>query len=135
MTTMPLLPNTLKTVKIVKQGPTKPIASTRPSSTCFWCNLRDGATCTTCRRASASLQVGLENSSQTYFHAKQATRSRCVSHADLPPSVLWRNRQTESHLILMSKPRNRCGDFKAQITKSELPVLRAKPKNPPSPWF
>jgi hypothetical protein len=49
--------------------------------------------------------------------------------------VLWRNRQTEAHLILRIKPRNRHGDFKAQITKPELPVLRAKPGNPPPPWF
>jgi hypothetical protein len=55
--------------------------------------------------------------------------------ADLPPSVLWRNRQTEAHLILRSKPRNRRDDFETQITKPELPVLRPKPKNPPPPWF
>jgi hypothetical protein len=66
---------------------------------------------------------------------KQATRSRRVSHADLPPSVLWRNRQTEVYLVLRPKPRNRRGDFEAQITKPELPVLRPKPENPPPPWF
>jgi hypothetical protein len=38
-------------------------------------------------------------------------------------------------LILRSKLRNRRGDFKTQITKSELTVLRLKPKNPPPPWF
>jgi hypothetical protein len=48
---------------------------------------------------------------------------------------LWRNRQTESHLILRPKPRNRRGDFESQITKSKQPVLRPKPKNPPLPWF
>jgi hypothetical protein len=48
---------------------------------------------------------------------------------------LWRNRQTEAHLILMHKPRNRRSDFEAQITKPELPVLRSKPENPPPPWF
>jgi hypothetical protein len=35
----------------------------------------------------------------------------------------------------MHKPRNRHGDFEAQITKPELPILRPKPKNPPPPWF
>jgi hypothetical protein len=48
---------------------------------------------------------------------------------------LWHNRQTEAHLVLRHKPRNRRGDFEAQITKPELPVLRLKPKNPPPPWF
>jgi hypothetical protein len=38
-------------------------------------------------------------------------------------------------LVLRHKPRNRCGDFDTQITKSELPVLRPKPGNPPPPWF
>jgi hypothetical protein len=58
-----------------------------------------------------------------------------VSHVDLPPSVLWRNRQTEAHLILRPKPRNRRGDFEAQITKPEMSVLRPKLGNPPPPWF
>jgi hypothetical protein len=48
---------------------------------------------------------------------------------------LWYNRQTEAHLVLRPKPRNRRGDFEAQITKSTLSVLRLKPGNPPSPWF
>jgi hypothetical protein len=38
-------------------------------------------------------------------------------------------------LILKLKPKNRHGDFEAQITKSELQVLRPKPENPPPPWF
>jgi hypothetical protein len=58
-----------------------------------------------------------------------------VSRADLPPSVLWHNRQIEVHLVLRPKPRNRRGDFESQITKPELLVLRPKPKNPSSPWF
>jgi hypothetical protein len=32
-------------------------------------------------------------------------------------------------------PRNRHGDFEAQITKPELPILRPKLRNPPPPWF
>jgi hypothetical protein len=58
-----------------------------------------------------------------------------VSRADLPPSILWRNRQTEACLLLRPKPKNRRGGFETQITKSELPVLRLKLKNPPPPWF
>jgi hypothetical protein len=69
----------------------------------------------------------------TCFQAKQATRSRHVSHAVLSPSVLWHNRQTEAYLVLGLKPRNRRGDFKAQITKPELPVLRTKLGNPSPP--
>jgi hypothetical protein len=103
----------------------QPVASTRSCSACLRRNLRDGATCTTRRRVSASLQARLENPSQTCFHAKQAARSRRVSHADLLPMILWRNRQTEAHLVLRLKPRNRRDDFESQITKPELPVLRS----------
>jgi hypothetical protein len=62
----------------------------------------------------------------------QAARSRRMSRADLPPSVLWRNRQTEAHLVLRPKPKNRRGDFEAQITKPDLPILRPKSPNPRS---
>jgi hypothetical protein len=58
-----------------------------------------------------------------------------VSRADLYPSDLWCNRQTEAHLVLRPKPRNRRSDFEAQITKPKLPVLRPKQGNPPPPWF
>jgi hypothetical protein len=58
-----------------------------------------------------------------------------MSHANLPPLVLCRNRQTEAHLVLSTKPKNRRGDFEGQITKLELPVLRPNPGNPPPPWF
>jgi hypothetical protein len=58
-----------------------------------------------------------------------------VSRADLPPLVLWRNRQTEVHLVLMPKLKNRRGDFEPQIIKLKLLVLRPKLENPPSPWF
>jgi hypothetical protein len=132
---MPLKPNTLKTIKVGYQGPTQPVASTYPSSTCLRCNLRNGVTCTTRRRASASLQARLENPSQTCFHAKQAARSRRVSHANLHSLVLWHNQQTKACLVLSPKPRNCRGDFEAQITKPELPVLRPKPRNPSPPWF
>jgi hypothetical protein len=58
-----------------------------------------------------------------------------MSRTDLPLSILWRNRQTEVCLVLRPKPRKRCGDFEAQITKPKLLVLRPKPRNPPPPWF
>jgi hypothetical protein len=89
--------------------------------------------CTTRRRISPSLQVRLKNPSQTCFHVKQVARSRRVSCTDLPLSVLWRNRQTEVHLVWRPKLRNRRGDFEAQITKSELLVLRPKQGNLPPP--
>jgi hypothetical protein len=57
---------------------------------------------------------------------KKAVRSRRVSRVDLHPLVLWRNRQTEANLVLRLKPRNRRGDFEAQITKPQ-PVWRPKP--------
>jgi hypothetical protein len=58
-----------------------------------------------------------------------------VSHANLPPLVLWRNWQTKICLVLRPKIKNRRGDFDVQIIKPELPVLRPKPGNPPPPWF
>jgi hypothetical protein len=35
----------------------------------------------------------------------------------------------------MLKPKNHRGDFEAQITKPELPILRPKPENPSPHWF
>jgi hypothetical protein len=94
-------------------------------------------------RASTTLEARLGNSSPTCFHAKQAARSRCVSHVVLIlSSVLWRNRQIIAHLVLRHKPRNRrhrfCGQtginchgyFEVQITKPQRPVLRPKSGNP-----
>jgi hypothetical protein len=66
---------------------------------------------------------------------KQTTRSQRVSHADLSPPILWRNRQTKARLVLRLKPRNRRGNFEVQIIKPELSVLRSKSKNHPPPWF
>jgi hypothetical protein len=105
------------------------IASTCPSSALTPRDLRDDATCTTRSRASTSLEIRLGNPSPTCFKVKQAARSRCVSHADVPPSILWRNRQTEAHLVLSPKPWNRHGDFEAEITKPVLSVLRPKEGN------
>jgi hypothetical protein len=53
-----------------------PVTPTRPSSTWLWRNLRDGATCTTRRRASVSLEARLGNPNLTCFHAKQAAVPR-----------------------------------------------------------
>jgi hypothetical protein len=100
----------------------------RSSSAGLQSNFCDSATCTIYRRAYASLQVRLENPSQTCFHAKQDVRSRQkkrAAHVD----------KTKTCLVLRPKPRNRRGDFETQITKPELPVLRPKPGNPPPPWF
>jgi hypothetical protein len=58
-----------------------------------------------------------------------------MSCVDLPPLILWWNRQTEALLVLRHKPRNDRSDFEAQISKLKLPDLRPKPGNPPPPWF
>jgi hypothetical protein len=71
--------------------------------------------CTTHHRAFTSLEARLGNPSPTCFTPKQAARSRRVSHVNLPPSVLWNNRQTGARWILMSKTKNHHGDFEAQI--------------------
>jgi hypothetical protein len=39
-----------------------------------------------------------------------------VSRADLSLSILWRNRQTEAHLVLRLKPRIRRGDLMPKST-------------------
>jgi hypothetical protein len=70
----------------------QPVASIRLSSTWFRRNQRDGATCTTRRRASGSVQARVGNPRQTCLHVKQAVKSLRVSRTDLLPSVLWRNR-------------------------------------------
>jgi hypothetical protein len=111
------------------------IVLTRLFLSCLRRNIRDGATCTTRRRASASLQAKLKNPSQICFHAKQAAKSWRVSRADLTPLIFYCNRQTKAYLVLRPKPRNRRGDFEAQITKPELPILRSKPGNHPPLWF
>jgi hypothetical protein len=105
---------------------------TRTSLTFTQRNLRDDATCTTRRHASITLEARPRNTSATCFQVKQAIRSRHVFCVVIPLSGLWRNRHTESRLVLRPKPRNRRGDFETQITKPELPVLRPKPGNPKS---
>jgi hypothetical protein len=105
-----------------------PSRNARPSSAGLQRNLCDSVTCTTYRCASDSLQVRLENPSQTCFHAKQDVRSR-------QKKTSGSRRQTKTCLVLMPKPKNRRGDFETQITKPELPVLRPKPGNSPPPWF
>jgi hypothetical protein len=106
-----------------------PIASIRPSLSSTPRELCDDATYTSHSRATTGLQARLGNPTSTCFHAKQAATSRRVSRADLPPSDLWHNRQTEAHLVLRPKPRNRRGDFEAQITKPQLSVLKLELRN------
>jgi hypothetical protein len=110
-------------------GPTQPIASTRPSSSSTRCNLCDDATCTVHRHTSGSFEARLENPRMIFFAPKQAAKSQHVSHTVPFLSVLWCNLQIESRLVLRSKPRNRRGNFEAQITKLKLSVLRPKSKN------
>jgi hypothetical protein len=52
-----------------------------------------------------------------------------VSRTVLLLSFFWRNRQTVVRLVLSHKPRNNRGDFKTQIIKPELLVLRLKSGN------
>jgi hypothetical protein len=104
----------------------QPIASTRLSSASTSRHLHDDATCITRSHSSTSLEARLRNPTPIGFHTKQAAKSRHASHADLSLSVLWHNRQIEARLVLRLKPRNRRGDFEAQITKPELSVLRPK---------
>jgi hypothetical protein len=85
----------------------QPDTSTRLSSALTPHDLHDDATCTTRSCASTSLEARLENPSPIGFQVKQAARSRRVFHADLPPSVLWHNRQAEARLILRPKSPNR----------------------------
>jgi hypothetical protein len=47
-----------------------------------------------------------------------------VSHTDLPPSVLWRNRQTESYAVSRPKSRNRHSHYETQTEKSSNMDLR-----------
>jgi hypothetical protein len=105
--------------------------SNRPSPASLPRDLRDDATCTTSRHSFASFEAKLANTSPTCFQAKQDTRSQRVSHnVFILPSILWHNRRTVAHLVLRPKQRNCCGDFVDQITKSQLPVLMPKPRNP-----
>jgi hypothetical protein len=101
------------------------VASTHPSSA----STRDDVTCTTHRCASTSLEARLKNPSATSFQVKQVVISRRVSHTNLPTSVLWRNRQTVTGLILSPKPKNRHSDFETQIIKPKMSVLKPKSKN------
>jgi hypothetical protein len=50
-----------------------------------------------------------------------------VSYDNLPPSVLWRNRQTEARLILKSKLRNHHSDFEVKLEKTITTGFEAKP--------
>jgi hypothetical protein len=121
--------------------------SNRLSSALLPCDLRDDATCTTRRCSFASFEAKLGNPSRTCFQAKQAARSRYVSHAIfILPSVLLCNWQTIPHFVLRPKSRKCCSDFVGQITKSQQLVLRPKSGNlmtlvlrsnqeTPWPWF
>jgi hypothetical protein len=82
-----------------------------PTQLLRWCHVHHPSSCL---RQSSS-QTG--KSYPDLLPRQQAARSRHVSRADLPPSVLWRNRQTKTPLVLRPKLRNRRGDFEAQITK------------------
>jgi hypothetical protein len=84
----------------------QPIVSTRPYLVSTPRDLHYDDTCITRSHAYTSLEVKLENPNPTCFQPKQIARSRCVSYVDIHPSVLWRNRQTKSYLVLKPKSKN-----------------------------
>jgi hypothetical protein len=67
--------------------------------------------------------------------APTSLRQFCGATDKSKPTWFWGPNQETITVILRPKPRNHHGDFKPQITKSELPVLSPKPGNPPPPWF
>jgi hypothetical protein len=143
---MPLRPNRMKTVKQGLQGPTQPTASTRTSSTWLWRNLRNGATYTTRRRASASLEARLGNPSQTFTQSKPLDLDTCPALTH-PPDGFVVQPTTQSMLGFEAKPlTNRQPWFWGSTKKLSPPVLRPNRKNHPSgfetkplinrqPWF
>jgi hypothetical protein len=89
-------------------------------------------------------------SDKNWFFYWETTRVQLIYRGHRPPSLIFFKTKIEScscHTSTLKlrkwkwevtrepKPRNRRGDFEPKITKSELPVLRPKPKNPPPPWF
>jgi hypothetical protein len=151
--------NTRKTVKQGWQDPTQLVASTHPSSTCPRRNLHDGATCTTRCRTSAGLEARLENPSPTFFHTKQAARSRRMSYVvasfhrfwgttDKPkPAWFWGTNQETVTVILRHKSlnhncrfwgqtgRNRRHRFWGQPGENHPRDCEAKPLTNRQPWF
>jgi hypothetical protein len=105
----------------------QPVALTRPTSTCFRCNLRDGATCTTRCRVSVSLQGRLENPSQTCFHMKQAAKSRRVFRTDLIPSVFVAQPTNRSPLGFEAQTKKPTTSFEAKSGETVAAGFEAKP--------
>jgi hypothetical protein len=128
------MPIRAKKVIIAKEGyfgPTSTASHSMPSnqssSTSLPCDLCDDAMCMTHHCSFANFEAKLGNPSLTRFEARQAARSRRVSHTVLIlPLILWHNQQTIAHLVLRPKPRNHRSDFVGPITKPQLPVLRPR---------
>jgi hypothetical protein len=133
------------------------ITLTRLSSTWSWRNICDGATCTTRRCASTSLEIRLKNPSTTCFQVKQATRSRRVSCVVLPrpfcgandkPKPTWFWGPNQETVIVILRPKlpnrscrfwgpnreNRATGFEAKQRKSSPLILRPN-RRKPSEWF
>jgi hypothetical protein len=103
----------------------------RPSFASLPRDLRDDATCIIRCHYFTSFEAKLENPSPTCFVMKQGTECRRVSSQRLHPLIGF-EAQTDKPpppLVLSPKPRNRRGDFDAQITKLSTLILSLKPRN------
>jgi hypothetical protein len=119
---MPSGPNTKKTGNQGLEGPTQPIASTHPTLTWHRRNLRDAATCTTHRRASANFEVNWEILARlSFIWSKPLDLDACPALTSLhqfcgttdKPKVAWfcgPNQETIV-MILRSKSLNRSCRF------------------------
>jgi hypothetical protein len=86
------------------------------------------------RCASASLEARLGNPSLTHFQTKEATRSRRVSRAIfILPSILWCNRQTIAHLVLMPKLKKPSRWFSR--LNHQTAAVGFEAQTDPSEWF
>jgi hypothetical protein len=57
-----------------------------------------------------------------------------IIYLEMQPNALLHRQNFDSQKVSVT-PRNHRGNFEAQITKPELPILTPKPENPPPPWF
>jgi hypothetical protein len=57
-----------------------------------------------------------------------------IIYLEMQPNALLHRQNFDSQKVSVT-PRNHRGNFEAQITKLELPVLTTKPENPSPPWF
>jgi hypothetical protein len=111
----------------------QPVALTRSSSSSSLCNLCDDAMCTICVTPLPVLRLDWETLIKlTYRRSKMLDLDACPTLSSSSRWFCGTNRETSSHLVLRPKPKNYRGDILGQITKPQPPVLRPKPRNPPT---